>query len=82
MSEREAIACLGAGRMARGLAVVFAYGGHPVAIVDLKSRGEADFVRVAADVVGEVRGTLGILAAFGLFANEAVDVIASRVPLP
>jgi 3-hydroxybutyryl-CoA dehydrogenase len=79
VSERGAIACLGAGRMARGLAVVFAYAGHPVAIVDLKSRGEADFARVAADVVGEVRGTLGMLAACGLFANEVVDVIASRV---
>ena len=34
MTGRETIACLGAGRMARGLAVVFAYAGHRVAICD------------------------------------------------
>jgi 3-hydroxybutyryl-CoA dehydrogenase len=76
---REAIACLGAGRMARGLAVVFAYAGHRVTIVDLKPRGEVEFRRVAADAIGEVRGTLGKLASFGLFAPSAVYGIASRV---
>jgi 3-hydroxybutyryl-CoA dehydrogenase len=65
--------------MARGLAVVFAYAGHPVSIVDLKARSDADFERVAAEATREVRGTLGMLASFGLFAAEALDVIASRV---
>jgi 3-hydroxybutyryl-CoA dehydrogenase len=65
--------------MARGLAVVFAYAGYPVSIVDLKPRSDADFARVAAEATREVRGTLGMLASFGLFAAEAVDVIASRV---
>jgi len=73
------IACLGAGRMARGLAVVFAYAGYPVAIVDLKPRTDTDYARVAAEAVREVRDTLGMLASFSLFAPEAVDVIASRV---
>ena len=79
MSGRGAIACLGAGRMARGIAVVFAYAGYPVSIVDLKARSDAEFARVAAEALGEVRGTLGMLASFGLFAPEAVEVIASRV---
>jgi 3-hydroxybutyryl-CoA dehydrogenase len=79
VSGRTAIACLGAGRMARGLAVVFAYAGHAVSVVDLKPRSDADFARVAAEAIGEVRGTLDMLASFGLFAPEAVDVIASRV---
>jgi 3-hydroxybutyryl-CoA dehydrogenase len=79
VSGRAAIACLGAGRMARGLAVVFAYAGYPVAIVDLKPRTDAEFARVATEAVSEVRGTLGMLASFGLLAPEAVDVIASRV---
>jgi len=79
VSGRTAIACLGAGRMARGLAVVFAYAGHPVSVVDLKRRSDADFARVATEAVGEVRDTLDMLASFGLFAPEAVDVIASRV---
>ena len=79
MSGRGAIACLGAGRMARGIAVVFAYAGYPVSIVDLKARSDAEFARVAAEALGEVRGTLGMLASFGLFAPEVVEVIASRV---
>ncbi|HKS63882.1 MAG TPA: 3-hydroxyacyl-CoA dehydrogenase NAD-binding domain-containing protein, partial [Xanthobacteraceae bacterium] len=33
---KETIACLGAGRMGRGIAVVFAYAGHKVALVDFK----------------------------------------------
>jgi len=79
VSGRTVIACLGAGRMARGLAVVFAYAGYPVSVVDLKPRSDADFARVATEAVREVRGTLDMLASFGLFAPEAVDVIASRV---
>ena len=38
-----AIACLGAGRMGRGIAVVFAYAGHSVALVDFKPRDDAGF---------------------------------------
>jgi len=79
MSGRGAIACLGAGRMARGLAVVFAYAGYPVSIVDLKARSDAEFARTATEALREVRATLGMLASFGLFAPEAVDIIASRV---
>jgi 3-hydroxybutyryl-CoA dehydrogenase len=79
MSERSAIACLGAGRMARGLAVVFAYAGYPVSIVDLKPRSDAEFARTASETMREVRGTLGMLASCGMFAPEAADVIASRV---
>ena len=37
---KERIACLGAGRMGRGIAVVFAYAGHEVWLVDLKTRDE------------------------------------------
>jgi len=79
VSERETVACLGAGRMARGLAVVFAYAGHRVSIVDLKSRSGDDFTRIAAEALDEVGRTLGTLATFGLFAPAAVESIASRV---
>ena len=37
---KETIACLGAGRMGRGIAVVFAYAGHRVALVDFKARDD------------------------------------------
>ncbi|MBS7707053.1 3-hydroxybutyryl-CoA dehydrogenase [Chelatococcus asaccharovorans] len=79
MSGRERIACLGAGRMGRGIAAVFAYAGHPVAIVDLKARPAEDFARLAAEALGEVRSTLGMLAELGLFDGAAVDQLAARV---
>jgi 3-hydroxybutyryl-CoA dehydrogenase len=47
------IALVGAGRMGRGLAVVFAYAGHDVALVDLKPRDDGQFERLAEEVRGE-----------------------------
>jgi 3-hydroxybutyryl-CoA dehydrogenase len=76
---RERIACLGAGRMGRGIAVVFAYAGHPVTIVDFKPRAAGDFGRLAAEAMEEVRGTLATLARLGLFGESKVAAIAARV---
>ena len=81
MTARERIACLGAGRMGRGIAVVFAYAGHDVAIVDFKPRERAVFDRLANETRGEVRTTLASLAKFGLFEGNAVEAIASRISL-
>ena len=46
-AARGLIAAVGAGRMGRGIAHVFAFGGHPVALVDLKPRRAADFANLA-----------------------------------
>ena len=78
MSTRDRIACLGAGRMGRGIAVVFAYAGHEVALVDFKPRASADFERLAGAARDEIRATLQSLARFGLFDEAAVDTIAAR----
>jgi 3-hydroxybutyryl-CoA dehydrogenase len=79
VSAREKIACLGAGRMGRGIAVVFAYAGHEVAIVDFKPRERDAFARLADEAAGEVRQTLQTLARLGLFAEADVDRIAANV---
>ena len=79
MSAAPAIACLGAGRMARGIAVVFAYAGHRVSILDVKPRTEAQFAEGSAAALAEVRGTLASLAEFGLLPPAAVDGILARV---
>ena len=79
MSAREKIACLGAGRMGRGIAVVFAYAGHEVAVVDFKPRPQAEFEQLAAAARNEVRRTLSSLARFGLFDEKFVDTITGRV---
>ena len=77
--SRERIACLGAGRMGRGIAVVFAYAGHAVTVVDFKPRPQADFEKLAGEAIGEVRSTLASLAKLGLFDESAVETIAARV---
>lgn len=79
MNTREKIACLGAGRMGRGIAAVFAYAGHPVEIVDFKPRSAEDFARIKTEAIEEVRGTLRMLAQLGMFDEKAVDGIAARV---
>jgi 3-hydroxybutyryl-CoA dehydrogenase len=76
---RAKIACLGAGRMGRGIAVVFAYAGHDVAIVDFKPRDKGAFAQLADEARAEVRGTLTTLAEFGLFDPAQVDVLMRRV---
>jgi 3-hydroxybutyryl-CoA dehydrogenase len=73
------IALVGAGRMGRGLAVVFAYAGHDVALIDLKKRDAADFARLASEARDEVAKTFETLARLGLFAAKDVGAIAARV---
>jgi len=65
--------------MGRGIAVVFAYAGHAVTVVDFKARAQAEFEQLAAAAHDEVRKTLLSLARFGLFAEQSVDAIARRV---
>jgi 3-hydroxybutyryl-CoA dehydrogenase len=76
---RAPIALIGAGRMGRGLAAVFAYAGHDVALVDLKPRDGDGVRRLAEEARGEVAGTLAMLARLGLFAEKDAAAIAGRV---
>jgi 3-hydroxybutyryl-CoA dehydrogenase len=75
------IALIGAGRMGRGLAVVFAYAGHDVALIDLKQREADQFVRLAEEARSEITGTLATLAHLGFFAATDAAAIAGRVRL-
>jgi 3-hydroxybutyryl-CoA dehydrogenase len=77
--NRPAIACLGAGRMGRGIAVAFAYAGHRVAIVDFKPRDAGMFEALADEALNEIRNTLMSLSRFGLLAPGDVDQIMTRV---
>jgi 3-hydroxybutyryl-CoA dehydrogenase len=79
VSARATIACLGAGRMGRGIAVVFAYAGHAVKVVDFKPRPRDAFDGLAKEAHAEIRQTLAALARVGLFAEDAIDAIAARV---
>ena len=79
MSARPVIACLGAGRMGRGIAVAFAYAGHEVAIVDFKPREADKFKALEAEAIGEVRKTFASMARFGLLTDADIATLVSRV---
>jgi 3-hydroxybutyryl-CoA dehydrogenase len=80
MADRAAIACLGAGRMGRGIAVAFAYAGHAVAMIDVKAgRAAEQFAKLEAEALDEVRKTLASLARFGLLSDAEAERVVARV---
>ncbi|MGY3650930.1 3-hydroxyacyl-CoA dehydrogenase [Bradyrhizobium sp. LM4.3] len=79
MTSRANIACLGAGRMGRGIAVAFAYAGHTVTMIDIKARSAEDFARLEADALGEVRKTFASLSKLGLVTEADVDPLIARI---
>lgn len=74
-------AAVGAGRMGRGIAVVFAYAGHPVKLVDFKTRSDEDFGKLEVEALADIRGVLANLAAFGMFDPGKVDTLLARVSI-
>jgi 3-hydroxybutyryl-CoA dehydrogenase len=78
-APRPAIACLGAGRMGRGIAVAFAYAGHTVTMIDIKPRSAEQFAALEAEALGEVQRTLSSLSRFGLLADRDADTVIARV---
>jgi len=78
---RLPIACLGAGRMGRGIAVAFAYAGHAVRLIDVKPRAAADFATLQAEAIGEIGRTLVSLSRFGLLAEADIATLLARVCL-
>lgn len=77
---REKIVALGAGRMGRGIAIVFAYAGHPVTLVDFKDRPADRFDALADEARREILETLLLLAELGLFeGRSSAERIADRV---
>ena len=79
MTTRSTIACLGAGRMGRGIAVAFAYAGHAVILIDVKSRSTDQFATLEAEALGEIRKTMASLARFGLLAEKDAGAVVARV---
>ena len=73
------IACIGAGRMGRGMAHAFAYAGHDVVLVDAKPRDAEAHAALAAEALGEIRASLGQLAGLGAFEAAAIEPIMARI---
>src|SRR5262249_35226504 len=79
-APRPAIACLGAGRMGRGIAVAFAYAGHDVSMIDVKAdRSAKQFEKLEAEALDEVRKTLASIARFGLLREAQAEKVIARV---
>jgi 3-hydroxybutyryl-CoA dehydrogenase len=78
-SPHPAIACLGAGRMGRGIAVAFAYAGHAVTMIDIKARTADQFAKLRDDALSEISKTLASLTRFGLLNDEQTKTVMARV---
>ncbi len=78
-ASRPKIACLGAGRMGRGIAVAFAYAGHAVTMIDVKARSADQFATLEAEALGEIGKTLASLVRFGLLTDNDADAVLARV---
>ena len=73
------IVALGAGRMGRGIAVVFAFAGYDVALVDAKPRPADAFASLAAAAEAEIGATFATMARIGLMQPADIATLLARV---
>lgn len=76
---RPIIACVGAGRMGRGIAQCVAYAGHDVRLLDAKERDEKGFAQLREEALAEVEAGLRAIADLGGFDAKAIPAIMKRV---
>ncbi|WP_295812056.1 3-hydroxybutyryl-CoA dehydrogenase [uncultured Nitratireductor sp.] len=79
MAGDVTIACIGAGRMGRGIAQCVAYAGHEVRLIDAKERDAEAFAKLRDEALEEIRTALASIAALGAFRVDAVPQIMDRV---
>jgi 3-hydroxybutyryl-CoA dehydrogenase len=65
--------------MGRGIAVAFAYAGHAVTMIDVKTRSAEQFATLQAEALGEIGKTLASLARFGLLTENDAAAVITRV---
>lgn len=74
-----ATACIGAGRMGRGIAQCMAYAGHDIALIDAKLRSDEDFDRFRKETLAEVEAGLTMVADIGGFDVAVLPELMKRV---
>jgi len=72
---------VGAGRMGRGIAVSFAYAGHRIALVDLRTRTDDAWNALRQEAAGEIHAALQALAKLGALKEDQIAELAARVEL-
>ena len=80
-TARPRFAAVGAGRMGRGIAIAFAYAGHPISLIDLRPRDAAAWQTLQDEATAEIRASLQALARLGAIRDDQVRPIAARVHL-
>jgi 3-hydroxybutyryl-CoA dehydrogenase len=78
-SAKPVIAAVGAGRMGRGIAQVFAYAGHDVALIDIKERPAAARDRVLAEARAEIAAGLSFLVDLKVMTAVQADETLGRI---
>ncbi len=73
------IAAAGAGRMGRGIALAFAWGGYAVALIDLKPRDAAAAERLRREAMDEMAASLAMLAELGALTDAEAQRVLSRI---
>lgn len=79
MAEKPLIAAVGAGRMGRGLAHVFAYAGHDIRLLDIKERPADDFAALKEEAQADIWRSVGLMASLGRIDKTDIDGILARV---
>ncbi|MEM8855143.1 MAG: 3-hydroxybutyryl-CoA dehydrogenase [Pseudomonadota bacterium] len=75
----QTVCALGAGRMGRGIAHVFAYAGHPVTLLDAKERPADEAAQVGEEALADIKAGLTDLADLGLFDPSKIADIVARI---
>lgn len=73
------VAIVGSGRMGRGIAHSFAYGGYSVKLIDLKSRSVQESKHAHEQAQAELARTIGLMQSFGLIDTLQQEGILSRI---
>jgi 3-hydroxybutyryl-CoA dehydrogenase len=80
-TQKPVIGIAGAGRMGRGIAIVFAFAGYPVRLIDMKERDDDEFYNLSSDIRKELFATLSLLASLGMLAQKNVESFAMRIEI-
>ncbi|MGB0506237.1 MAG: 3-hydroxybutyryl-CoA dehydrogenase, partial [Pikeienuella sp.] len=75
------IACIGAGRMGRGIAHAVAYAGGNICLIDVKDRDANGFDTLKQAAISDIRSGLQMLAELGVFDPNAIPEIMARVSI-
>ncbi|SVD50922.1 uncharacterized protein METZ01_LOCUS403776, partial [marine metagenome] len=73
------VAAIGAGRMGRGIAHVFAFAGYRVTLADLKPRSDEEHLAVLVAAREEIARNLTALAEFGAFDGALITSMMDRI---